>query len=1023
MTVSFHALSPVAVGSDLLLPEMPGPQGKGHMALAGRTITNIFGISARGYRQHTALNLPANSGFWTPDAPELHAGAQVIEIEMLVILDQWMTSGSLNQVLMSQRGGAGQDSWSLTMFDGSMSFQASTDGTTFAVNAFSTVTTRFAHGSAHWVKARFAGSEGGSRRLDYWTAMSMDEPGKQRWKPLGTQVTGAAIGALFNSTAPIIIGNLVGFGGQGMKGQVLYAELSYNGVPVTTHDFRFRPIGTPVALDAQGRAWNFDSPAAIALANQPTRAFDDSPPWAEVADHNGGTGIATDDHTTRIRVDRWEQSGELVREQPFRQGLNQAANIFFPVGATYPQTYDGGSIGTWTGASVNLAEGIANDQYHSGSGSLRQQRLTSTGPLQLFSGTGPGPKAIQGLAAGELIRTSMWVRHNDTVPRNFTLRHRHYNGTTLVNETDSAAVTVPPNTWRQLTYTSLTPAATNGMQIVVFTTNVNVGTYMWVDDVEVVRPGVLDAAARIAVYSRDGGIGFAVDQCVANDNTHGANRSISSTDTLDLKPGDMVVAFVASDTDTDLALTAPAITASGITFGTTTRRTTGGGVDLGWGANVEVIDAVVTAGTSAAVAPSLGFTSAVSSCGPAVFVRLREVPTPVSFWRPTHDALVNMDVPRRFDSFRFDVVDMRNNPIGTVHPQLDKTPTVSWDTTRAVHRSLDNFYLDASEANLIDPFRDRIRPWMVMQDGTEHSLGVFLYSDSSEPRRSWGYERQGQLLDKTSILDNKRPFAESIPTNRIVLQWVLEILNEFPEFADRIRIQPGYGDNWEAAVALVTLVTQGPEAAARQLRAPVTWAAESTTLKIFNDIMQLVTYLPVHCNRNGTLRLVDAPDLASLPGKIDYSVEAGSMYPESIVKSTDQLTAPNMVFVYETSVNSGVMWGVWHAPAAAPYSEANRGYTKAFTKAMSGLDDPHEANLVAKHISEWIVKAGDWVEWQGPANPMHDAYTMLNLFLDVAPDPLLDDRWMEVAWKLPCVAGQPMSHKALRVYANQDDRT
>lgn len=109
------------------------------------------------------------------------------------------------------------------------------------------------------------------------------------------------------------------------------------------------------------------------------------------------------------------------------------------------------------------------------------------------------------------------------------------------------------------------------------------------------------------------------------DNTHGANRTISGSPSISFDVGDVLVAFVAVDTDPALTITSPALTASGITFGSTTRRTTGiTGSTTGVDGNIEIFDATVSSGSGAAT-PNISFTTATSQCGPAVFVRLREI--------------------------------------------------------------------------------------------------------------------------------------------------------------------------------------------------------------------------------------------------------------------------------------------------------------------------------------------------------------------------------------------------------------
>lgn len=129
----------------------------------------------------------------------------------------------------------------------------------------------------------------------------------------------------------------------------------------------------------------------------------------------------------------------------------------------------------------------------------------------------------------------------------------------------------------------------------------------------------------IMLYEKLAGSTWDIAVVTGDDATHGANRSAAAGASVSLQPGDVVVAVAAVDTDTNLAtFSAPAITASGITFGTTTRRTTGAGVGTGNDGNIEVFDATVTAGTGT-TAPTLAFTTGTSQCGPVAFVRLRAV--------------------------------------------------------------------------------------------------------------------------------------------------------------------------------------------------------------------------------------------------------------------------------------------------------------------------------------------------------------------------------------------------------------
>lgn len=133
---------------------------------------------------------------------------------------------------------------------------------------------------------------------------------------------------------------------------------------------------------------------------------------------------------------------------------------------------------------------------------------------------------------------------------------------------------------------------------------------------------VAGALGLMARYTKGSGV-WEVAAATGDDATHAADRSVTSSTTLALAPGDVLVAIAAVDTDAALTITSPTFTASGITFGTVNRRTSGAGVLTGNDGNIEVFDVAVSTGT-ATVAVTFAFTTATTQCGPVSFLRLRE---------------------------------------------------------------------------------------------------------------------------------------------------------------------------------------------------------------------------------------------------------------------------------------------------------------------------------------------------------------------------------------------------------------
>lgn len=139
---------------------------------------------------------------------------------------------------------------------------------------------------------------------------------------------------------------------------------------------------------------------------------------------------------------------------------------------------------------------------------------------------------------------------------------------------------------------------------------------------------VSGAIGVMPVYEHGGGGWDTRAATNGTDNTHGTGRSVTGAASLSFQPGDVLVCFVAVDTDSATAFSAKTLAAAGITFGggtVTVHDSTTGGVATGNDGNIMVLEATVTAGTST-VAPTLTLTGGPSQCGPVIFVRLREIP-------------------------------------------------------------------------------------------------------------------------------------------------------------------------------------------------------------------------------------------------------------------------------------------------------------------------------------------------------------------------------------------------------------
>lgn len=132
-------------------------------------------------------------------------------------------------------------------------------------------------------------------------------------------------------------------------------------------------------------------------------------------------------------------------------------------------------------------------------------------------------------------------------------------------------------------------------------------------------------AGQMISYAVEAGYDFDVmTTSSGQDANHNVGRAVTGTTTLAIAPGDLIIAFCSSDTDATTAFTSPAITATGITFGTTVQRQGASGVSQNNDCGHMIYEARAKSGTGTSN-PILNLSGGPSNCGVVGFVRLRSI--------------------------------------------------------------------------------------------------------------------------------------------------------------------------------------------------------------------------------------------------------------------------------------------------------------------------------------------------------------------------------------------------------------
>jgi hypothetical protein len=271
--------------------------------------------------------------------------------------------GPTNQWLIGKWGAAGQQSWALFLYQGLVYFRRTSDGTE-ANTGFSYWTTLPALPERAALRAVFDADDGTGRNACtfYWA----DSLSSSTWNQIGNTLTGAGVGSIFASTAPLQLGiaqhrdnvaaNLQRLP---MDGRVYRAEVR-NGIAgsvVASPDFRALADRTTSQTDAQANVWALSGNAEIRdredrfmgeIAEWPlkwTTGEDDvwTPVQANGIMRRLGQGAKALDSALRRRI----PSGDPVAYWPLEESQD-ATRAYSPIPGVFPASMTGVDWAGWS---------------------------------------------------------------------------------------------------------------------------------------------------------------------------------------------------------------------------------------------------------------------------------------------------------------------------------------------------------------------------------------------------------------------------------------------------------------------------------------------------------------------------------------------------------------------------------------------------------------------------------------------------------------------------------------------------
>ena len=341
-------------------------------------------------------------------------------------------------------------------------------------------------------------------------------------------------------------------------------------------------------------------------------------------------------------------------------------------------------------------------------------------------------------------------------------------------------------------------------------------------------------------------------------------------------------------------------------------------------------------------------------------------------------------------SFRYELLDSANAHKGYLTDVLGATVTV--DSEAEIKRTAS---IQLREDGSIDYLSDRIKPWvrLLMPDGgyAEFPQGVFL--PATPPRES---DAAGVIQRKVEAYDQGLVLVE----DRVGVRYVVAA-----------------GTNYIAAVKAVLdgagLTMQNLQATAETLPAARDWAIGTTKLRIVNDLLAAINYLPLWFDENGraTAQAYLSPD--SRAPEYAYATNDESVILPGVKNSLDTFAVPNRWIVVVSEPD--------RAPLIATYTNTNpssrtstvsRGRTIVdFREGVEGSGQTVLEALVERMAFE-ASQVYEEVELSTMLMPMHshlDVVTLRHTALSISA------KFSELSWSMELKAGGSMRHQLRRV--------
>jgi hypothetical protein len=359
------------------------------------------------------------------------------------------------------------------------------------------------------------------------------------------------------------------------------------------------------------------------------------------------------------------------------------------------------------------------------------------------------------------------------------------------------------------------------------------------------------------------------------------------------------------------------------------------------------------------------------------------------------DLLTVAGLGQRAASFEFELLDKQNSFLGSLDVEMSAPPSVSNNINRSPKRTMSGLSLPPSVTKQVNTLTDRVKPWMLMQDGTRWPLGVFLFADASRDgglqagtggfaAPELGYWTTGTMSDQLLTVDQGSRGINFYGPGKLIFDALVQQLT---------------------AAGIVDFHIDPTSAVVADW---VVWKPNTSRLKVINDLLAMAGFYSLYFDNNGTGQCRKVPALEAVDPAFMYG-PGGNVFADTIVESDDQLTAYNSYVAVNSSFTASPIWGEWRVPASAENSYEKRGFYVVKEIDQQGLQTNAQAAAAAKAFGLADYASYRWVNFSTAIDPRRDTFDVCDW---------LGDKYRAQGWDFELVDGADMKHSLRRIWSD-----